>query len=44
VLWPLFARRFPGNPASQWLSAREWPEHPGASFAERWRKTRGARP
>jgi len=42
TLWPLFARRFPGNPASPWLSAREWPEHPGASFAERWRKTRGA--
>jgi len=44
TLWPLFARRFPGNPASPWLRAREWPEHPGASFAERWRKTRGARP
>ncbi len=44
LLWPLFARRFPGNPASPWLSARAWPEHPGASFAERWRKTRGAGP
>ncbi len=29
TLWPLFARRFPGNPASPWLRAREWPEHPG---------------
>lgn len=44
TLWPLLARRFPGNPASSWLSAREWPEHPGASFRERWSKTRGARP
>jgi len=43
TLWPLFARRFPGSPVLPWLSAREWPEHPGASFAERWRKARGAR-
>ncbi len=42
-LWPLLARPFPGNPATPWLAARALPEHPGASFAERWRRTRGSR-
>jgi L-lactate dehydrogenase complex protein LldF len=43
TLWPLLARPFFGNPATPWLASRELPEHPGASFAERWRRTRGAR-
>jgi hypothetical protein len=42
-LWPLLARPFSGNPATPWLAARALPEHPGASFAERWRRTRGSR-
>jgi L-lactate dehydrogenase complex protein LldF len=40
--WPLFARRYAGNPASPWLAARELPPHPGASFRERWLRSRGA--
>ncbi len=35
-LWPLLARRAPGNPAAPWLRARELPPHPGPSFRERW--------
>jgi L-lactate dehydrogenase complex protein LldF len=40
-LWPLLARSSPANPAAAWLAARELPAHPGASFAERWRRARG---
>ncbi len=42
--WPLLARRWPGNPARAWLAGRELPEHPGASFATRYRRLRGAKP
>jgi L-lactate dehydrogenase complex protein LldF len=34
AIWPALARRFPGNPASAWLAARELPQHPGPSFSE----------
>jgi L-lactate dehydrogenase complex protein LldF len=40
-VWPLLGSRALGNPAAAWLAARELPAHPGASFAERWRRTRG---
>jgi L-lactate dehydrogenase complex protein LldF len=40
VLWPLLARRWPGNPAAPWLAARELPAHPGPSFRARWRRAR----
>jgi len=41
ALWPLLRRRWPGNPAAPWLVARELPDHPGESFAARWRRTGG---
>lgn len=34
--WPLLGR-IPNG----WTQARAWPDHPGPSFAERWRSTRG---
>ena len=34
--WPLL-----GRVPNGWTQARAWPEHPGPSFAERWRRTRG---
>lgn len=39
VAWPLLGvvSRW-GGPAAAWRSARELPEHPGASFRERWRQ------
>ena len=43
TLWPLLGRRLPGNPAAGWLHARELPEHPGPSFAERWIRERGSK-
>jgi L-lactate dehydrogenase complex protein LldF len=39
--WPLLAAPSRANPVAGWLAARELPTHPGASFAERWRRTRG---
>jgi L-lactate dehydrogenase complex protein LldF len=38
AVWPVLARRWPANPAGAWLAARELPQHPGASFAPRWRR------
>ena len=40
-LWPLLARRWPGNPLAAWLDGRELPAHPGPSFAARYRRERG---
>ena len=39
--WSMLGRRFPGNPAQQWLRGRELPEHPGQSFREQWLRERG---
>lgn len=39
-VWPLLARRWPGNPAAPWLRARELPLHPGPSFTERYAAAR----
>lgn len=36
LVWPLV-----GRVPNGWTAARAWPEHPGPSFAERWRRTRG---
>lgn len=36
LAWPLLGRVPTG-----WTRVRAWPEHPGPSFAERWRRTRG---
>ncbi len=41
-LWPLLARRWPGNPLAAWLGGRELPAHPGPSFAARYRRERRA--
>lgn len=41
--WPALSRRWPGNPVSPWLTSRELPAHPGASFRARWR-ARGREP
>lgn len=34
--WPLL-----GRVPNGWTQVRAWPDHPGPSFAERWRRTRG---
>lgn len=39
--WPLLRRRWPGNPATAWLRARELPPHPGASFRGRFLRRGG---
>jgi L-lactate dehydrogenase complex protein LldF len=42
--WPILARAGRRGPAACWLAARDLPEHPGASFRERWmRAARSAR-
>jgi hypothetical protein len=40
LAWPLLARFASRSPA---LAQRAFPEHPGESFRERWRRTRGSR-
>lgn len=42
LLWPVLKRRWPGNPATPWLRARELPVHPGPSFRELWRERSAA--
>jgi L-lactate dehydrogenase complex protein LldF len=44
LAWPLFGKRFAGNPANAWLGARELPTHPGASFRARFRRRPGEAP
>lgn len=39
-LWPLWSRRFPGNPLSAWLEGRDLPERPRESFRRSWRRDR----
>jgi L-lactate dehydrogenase complex protein LldF len=41
-LLPLLGRA--GGPAAAWARARAWPEHPGASFRQRWRRRAAAGP
>jgi len=43
IVWPLLSRHWLGNPARAWRVGRELPEHPGASFAARYRRLREAK-